>query len=160
MNFIPDDPFFEPYYDFVDELYENKHIFKKTNLIFVLRENCPNCITGKPNQYNGTGPEPFSFGPCPYCSGKNYVEEEITREISLRAYPKINNKTRNISNVNFDNGELFVIGKIEVLDGLIKAKYIDLYIDIEGKPFRYELISSPCPYGFGSKQFSCTLGRI
>lgn len=156
MTLIPSN-LFDDYYTVVNELYTNEHISEKVRLVYLSKQNCPNCIPGHPNKYNGIGDTPFTFGPCPTCNGKNYIQEETSEEIRLRIYNSSVRKkdSINLGNVNFPNGEIQIIGPMSQLQKIIKADYFCIFSDTEFSDFRYELISSPVPFGFGSSQFMC-----
>jgi hypothetical protein len=160
MNFIPDD-IFDNYYKFIDELYTNNHISEKVKLVYLTKDNCPNCIPGHPNKYNGTGSTPFSFGPCPVCNGNNYIQSKTEEEVNLRIYVLSLRKKENtnISNTSFSNGEIQIIGKMENMHKIIKADYFNIFSNMSFDDFRYELSTSPIPFGFGSSQFMCYARR-
>lgn len=160
MTFIPED-FFNEYYEIVDELYTNDFVSEKIRLYYILKENCPNCIPGNPNKYKSGGSIPFSFGPCPFCDGKNYLETETTEEIKLRVYEYNRKKSNsNIGNVTVNSNELYVIGKIEDYPKLKKCDYFLIFSNTLYGDWKFTLDSDPLPFGFGSSQFKTYIKRL
>jgi len=160
MTFIPDG-FFDQYYQFVDELYTNNFISESVRLYYINRENCPNCIPGNPNKYKTGGPISFSFGPCPYCDGKNFIETETTETIKLRTYEYNRKKSNaNVGNVTINSSELFLIGKIEDYPKLKKCDYFVLFSNTQYGDWKFILDSEPLPFGFGSSQFKVYIRRM
>lgn len=150
---------FSQYYDTVDNFYLSNHISEQVKLFYIQRENCPNCIPGHPNSYKTGGPIPFSFGPCPYCDGNNFIEITTTENIRLRVYSQKKDFIKIATNTQIDDGMMQVIGKIENLSKMKKANYFLLYSDTGFGDWYYELSGEPVPFGFGSSQFACYIKR-
>ncbi len=152
MSLIPDS-LFDDYNTFVDELHTNKFISREVTLFYISTTNCPNCVPGHPNMYNGTGPSPFSFGPCPYCNGNNYIEEEKNKVVRLRVY--FNRKDFiKVSNTVVEDAEAQIIFKADLLPSIVKAEYISLFSDLDYGDQKFVLAGDPTPFGFGSTQYS------
>lgn len=154
---IPED-IFDSYYDFIEELHNNKVISREVTLVYQTRQNCPNCVHGYPNKYNNTGPSPFSFGPCPYCGGVNYIEDKKEEVIRLRAY--FNRKDfLKVNNTIVEDASAQIIFERELIHKIKKSTYFVMFSDMDYGDQRFVLASEPTPFGFGSVQFSAFIKK-
>ncbi len=77
------------YQERADALLEFGNLRHTHRVVYTPRqEQCPNCIINTFNGistsiYNGTGPQPFTFGSCPVCGGNGYIEREYSETVKI-----------------------------------------------------------------------------
>lgn len=149
MAFSIPNTIFDIYNEAVDALYSNPNIADETKLVTVNTSECPNCIPGSSSIYKTGGPIPFTFGPCPYCGGKNEIVTETSETVYLRTYPNKRNWIK-IGNIEAPDGAIQILAK---MSDLTKIKQCSYMIFFPLSDWKYKLDSDPFPYGFSKKSF-------
>lgn len=150
--------FLSYYYAVADELIDTQGVGEACRLYFVSKTNCPNCLKGAPGKYRPGGPIEFSIGMCPYCNGKNYVENVTNRDVNLRTYWR-EQDWRKIAKIEFREGRVMVIGYMRDYDDFRKATHMRFFTDLD-QEYKYKLTGEPMPHGFGKRYFAAVCDRI
>jgi|GEM_PF-1220613 len=135
-------------------------VFENTKL-----EDCPNCIydaiSGRSsNQYEHNGPLPFIDGQiCPYCNGVGKLsfskEESVYLGIIKPGF--FNMQSLDLENVNFVDGKIQSLSKIETYPILKNASHIIIDTNITDLTInKYIRYRDPMPIGFGDNSFIIT----
>jgi len=135
-------------------------------LVYVpIRQSCANCIFDtlgqkSSNIYNGTGPEPFTDGLCPYCNGLGFKLQQVTETIKLRINwsPK---PGQNGVPVIIPEGSIQIIGFLSDLPKVMRTASIKINSSqSDNHCWTYTVKSEPVTHGMGhKKQFSLLLER-
>lgn len=136
---------FTKYYEAADQFIDNLYLGKAVKLYFITKKDCTNC---NQNVYDGN--IPFT-NLCPYCEGKNYIEEETTKNIRLRVYTVYKDWIK-VAGVEFVSGRAQVIGYISDMTSVEQCTKLDIF-DGTGLGMTYKLATRCTPHGFGLKYF-------
>ncbi len=125
-------------------------------------DQCPNCEFDalrkrSKNEYNGTGPLPFTAGICPICHGEGRVENVTTETIYVIPIYK---KSRFIGSVPVDVIENTVQTQsiIDTFTSIKQAKTMVLDTGMEGLTTNaYTRFNEPQLCGFGDSSYVLTL---
>lgn len=121
---------------------------------------CPNCnfnsVTGKSaNTYLSNGPQPFSHGSCPFCSGDGRIPAENDDEIMNLAVLWDYRKWMQVGQVVASpEGMIQTICSIALINRIKRAKEIVVNTNLEAY-VRHKFIreGEPTPIGFGDDQY-------
>lgn len=158
---------FDMYYKTADDFIDLNFGVNCTLYYGPKKDICSNCIfnpvTGKSsNQYKDGGPIPFEGSICPYCDGIGYTNIEATENIKLRVYFSRKDWVKIEIPVSIKDGAIQVIGHIEDMPKVRKARKIMVCAELEGyERFDFTLAGSPVPWGFRrNKYFVTFMNRV
>ncbi len=123
------------------------------------RTSCANCIydtlsNKSSNQYNGSGPEPFTFGVCPWCGGVGYTEVQQTENIKLRIYYSRKYWIKINAMINIPDGTVQAIGFLSDYPKIMQAQRIQINSDQSGYGnWAYDLHGEPTTHGFKHNRY-------
>lgn len=135
-------------------------------LVYVpIRQECRNCVFDtlgqkSSNIYNGSGPQPFTEGLCPYCNGLGFKLVQTSEIIKLRINwspkPGLNGVPLVIP-----DGSVQIIAPIELLPKIMKTASIKINSDkTDYHCWTFVIFSEPITVGMGhAKEISLILKR-
>jgi hypothetical protein len=151
--------FFDGYNQTADD-FINSNFGVNCTLLYPAKDvECENCIVDtinrcSTNQYNGTGPYPFTFGICPYCEGNGYKSEQPTENIKMRVYFTPKSWVKISIPVNIPDGSIQTIGFMSDLPKVLKSKTVIINPNLSPiNDWSYALLTHPVPHGFNQRYF-------
>lgn len=153
------------YNNFVDSFILNDFGVPCTLLFPTQKTQCLNCYydsqnNRSSNSYNGTGPQPFTFGVCPWCNGVGFKEIPVTKKIQLRIYFHRKNWIKISEMINVPDGAVQTIGFLTDLPSILQAKQIIINSDQVGyTQSLYELHGEPVTSGFGNDRYIAAIWK-
>lgn len=158
MGLIPQEVF-DAYNTVVDSMI-NEDFGVNCKLIYPpIKTSCDNCVYDtlndrSSNQYNGSGPMPFTFGICPWCDGLGFKETLTTDIIKLRLSFSRKNWIKIGPILNIPDSSLQALGFLTDLPKIQKAKKMEANCDQSGYgSVIYNLSSEPTTYGFKNNRY-------
>jgi len=125
-----------------------------------LLEDCPNCIFDSlsrksSNRYQSGGPQPFSFGVCPWCNGDGTISRTTANTtIKLRVYYQRKDWIKLDIPLDVPDGYVQVIGHMYDLDNFMRAQSVILNSDLRSQhEWKFVRAGQPVPHGLGEKRF-------
>ena len=158
MGLVPQE-LFDAYDYFVDDMI-NSSFGVNCKLIYpAIKTTCINCIydtfnNKSTNIYNGTGPQPFTFGICPWCNGLGFTETPQTETIKLRIYYAHKHWVKLASMINVPDGTVQACGFLSDFPKIMQSQKMLINSDVAGySNFIYKLWGEPVTSGFSNSRY-------
>ncbi len=158
MGLVPQE-IFDGYNYFVDDFISTSFGVNCKLVYPPLKTNCANCIydtmsNKSTNIYNGSGPQPFTFGVCPWCGGLGFTESVQTETIKLRLYYSPKHWIKIHPLINIPDNTIQAIGFLSDLPKIKQAQTMIANSDQEGfGNCIYDLLGNPVTTGFKHNRY-------